>query len=184
MLFEYDWAATYSIYSSLSNPLSLSISVAFSIGFSFLSLMLIFFTIYFINRDKRFFLGMITVLLTSLFVYTLKFVFARPRPLLNSVFIPMIDMVSYSFPSGHAALTAAVMTLFAYFSKRYRLLALLCIILGGFSRVIVGMHYVSDVIAGVAIGILIAVLCLRFSDKILSVEPKLNRAMNSFYQKI
>jgi len=184
LLLEYDLMLTYFIYSSLSNPISMSLSVAFSITFSFISLIIVSFSLYFINRDKRFLLIMFTVTLTSITVSLMKLFFARQRPLLNSVFIPFVDLVSYSFPSGHAALTASVMTLFVYFSKKYRLLAVLCIVLSGFSRVVVGMHYFSDVIGGIAVGVLIAILCTNFSEKIFSIEPKINRILNRFYQKI
>lgn len=184
LLLEYDLMLTYFIYSALSNPVSMSISVAFSIAFSFISLIIVSFSLYFINRDRRFLLVMFTVTLTSIIVSLMKLIFTRQRPLLNSVFIPLVDWISYSFPSGHAALTASVMTLFVYFSKRYRLLAILCIVLSGFSRVIVGMHYFSDVIGGIAVGVLIAILCINFSDKIFSVEPRINKILNRFYQKI
>jgi len=87
----------------------------------------------------------------------LKLVFHRPRPELA-----FIHLDTYSFPSGHAAGSAAIYTLLAVLvAKRLgpggRVLvglgtvALLLVI--GFSRLYLGAHYLSDVLAGLSLGL-------------------------------
>lgn len=96
----------------------------------------------------------------------LKGVFERERPDL----VPHLDAVStYSFPSGHALLSAVVyLTLGAVlarlFSERRVKLYLLGVATGlallvGVSRVYVGVHYPSDVLAGWCAGAAWASLC-------------------------
>lgn len=96
----------------------------------------------------------------------LKDVFERERPTL----VPHLDVVStYSFPSGHALLSAVVyLTIGAIlarlFSKRRVKLYLLGVatslaLLVGVSRVYVGVHYPSDVLAGWCAGAAWAALC-------------------------
>ena len=82
----------------------------------------------------------------------LKLVFHRPRPELAYVHLD-----TYSFPSGHAAGSAAVYALVLYLLARHApprwqvfaaigYVVLVAII--GFSRLYLEVHYLSDVLAG------------------------------------
>ena len=96
----------------------------------------------------------------------LKTTFARPRP---SVVPHLREVFTFSFPSGHAALSAivyltiGVLLLEVVSSRASRLyclaVAMAATFLVGFSRVFLGVHYPSDVLAGWAAGITWAALC-------------------------
>lgn len=64
----------------------------------------------------------------------------------------------YGFPSNHAANITAAMTLLILFYRKYKYLFIAIAALVSFSRVYVGVHYPLDVIAGAAIGVLLAYL--------------------------
>jgi undecaprenyl-diphosphatase len=96
----------------------------------------------------------------------LKQVFQRPRPDL----VPHLARVySSSFPSGHAVSSAVVyLTLGALLSQLVQERKLKAYFLGvacfltfviGLSRVVLGVHYPSDVLAGWSAGLAWAVLC-------------------------
>jgi membrane-associated phospholipid phosphatase len=88
-----------------------------------------------------------------------KALFARPRPDAGSA-VPLPD--SYSFPSGHA-LTAVVVfgVLAALLGGGTAYLAAAAVALAiGASRVILNVHYPSDVAAGFLLGLMILVLAL------------------------
>lgn len=78
----------------------------------------------------------------------------RPCNYQNSINILISKPMSYSFPSGHTVSSFAVAeTLSAYFSQ-YRLIFMGIAFLIAFSRIYLYVHYPTDVIAGIIIGIL------------------------------
>jgi undecaprenyl-diphosphatase len=93
-------------------------------------------------------------------VYLLKLFFARERPVEVP---PLIEVTKYSFPSGHAMMGALVyLSLAAILGgiqsdikvRIYILIvALVTVFLIGFSRVYLGVHYPSDVLAGWSVGL-------------------------------
>jgi undecaprenyl-diphosphatase len=91
-----------------------------------------------------------TLLLNSL----LKLLFARPRP---NVFPPLMTETSYSFPSGHTMSAVAVYGLLALLlwqrgKRGWAALAGWWVLLVAISRVYLGVHYPSDVLASLALG--------------------------------
>lgn len=88
----------------------------------------------------------------------LKNFFDRPRPEYSAI----TEALSASFPSGHAMLSAVTYltlgALLARLSQRWRVriffygVAIILTVLVGISRVMLGVHYPSDVLAGWALG--------------------------------
>lgn len=111
--------------------------------------------------------GMAIVSLAISFVINnlfLKNVVARTRPYevvegLNRLIEKQVD---YSFPSGHTASSFAVaMILYLELPKKYGIPLLILAVLISFSRLYLGVHYPSDVLAGAVSGILIALAVHR-----------------------
>jgi len=88
-------------------------------------------------------------------------------------FNPLIIKSSWvSFPSGHTITAFAFAMALGYFLPRWRLPLLAVAGLIGISRVVVGAHYPSDVLAGACIGVASAVLLRRlFAARSIVFKP-------------
>lgn len=105
--------------------------------------------------------GMIAsnVVLCSVINTIIKHIFLRPRP----VGIKLIEQGGYSFPSGHSMMAVAFYGLLIYiiWNTKWRnvwkifttTLLVMLILLIGISRIYVGVHFASDVIAGLSISL-------------------------------
>ena len=97
----------------------------------------------------------------------LKLLFERPRPVFD---VPLVALQTYSFPSGHAAAsTLLYMSAVIIFTQtRWQRLAIgigcLMVVLTAFSRVYLGAHYASDVVAGVCFGLVWVHACRLLLD--------------------
>jgi undecaprenyl-diphosphatase len=97
----------------------------------------------------------------------LKNAYERARPRFDE---PLVELVTYSFPSGHTAAAVAFYGVLAAFlvSRFYDLRvraacvagAIAMVALVAFSRVYLGAHYLSDVLAAACSGTVWLVLCL------------------------
>ncbi len=95
----------------------------------------------------------------------LKLVFVKPRP---TLWVQLITETSFSFPSGHALGTLVLYGFLAYLLvnkyPKFRLIiyaiAGLIIAVIGLSRLYLGVHWPTDIIAGYGIGFLWLFTCI------------------------
>jgi undecaprenyl-diphosphatase len=94
----------------------------------------------------------------------LKVIFHRARP---APFFGYAEPAGYSFPSGHALMACTFFSMLALMIRTRNCaarslvwaLAVFCIAAIGLSRIYLGVHYPSDVLAGYAVGV-VWVACL------------------------
>lgn len=122
--------------------------------------------------------AMIGALLFSLLLCNLiiKPIVARERPFFA---IPEIVLLipppgETSFPSGHASSSFAAATAVLLFHKKSGVAALLIASLIAFSRLYLSVHYLSDILAGVVLGI----LCGFAAKKLLDILIRCTRIHN------
>jgi membrane-associated phospholipid phosphatase len=123
---------------------------------------------WYIGQPIRITLIIISYVGATLLNFGLKSIFERSRP---DFFIPLVVETSHSFPSGHTATAMGFYGLLAllFWKDRRYLIAALCAIwvgLIGFSRIYLGVHYPSDVVASLAVGIIWIILLLTVSGRL------------------
>lgn len=119
------------------------------------------------NTKKTGILMLITLILGSfLGTHLLKNIFERQRPFIQLNLQPFITPPnSFSFPSGHSLSSFIGATCIFYTNKKWGILAYTLATLIALSRVILIVHYPSDVIVGSILGIIISLVTIFLFKK-------------------
>ncbi|MDI6100047.1 phosphatase PAP2 family protein [Actinoplanes sp. NEAU-A12] len=91
----------------------------------------------------------------------LKLLIGRERP---EFLDPVASAVGYAFPSGHALNSALGLAVFVVIFPRVKALwvaAVVIPVMTAISRVVLGVHWTSDVVAGLLLGVAVVVLTTR-----------------------
>lgn len=129
-------------------------------------------------------LTLIPILCTLASNHVFKPIFARFRPTTHPSFMDVVTLLNdytagglYGFVSGHTtnAFGFAILSILLVRNKIYTILILLWATLMAYSRIYLGAHFISDVLGGFIVGILLALIVYWFY-KYLSKRFFLNHA--------
>ena len=128
------------------------------------------FVLLFYRKGNFKYVMVIYMICISLITFLMKNLFGRTRP--HDLMI--IEEIGYSFPSGHSSCAMAFYGLIAYLifksdlakkKKKILIIGLLILIfLIGVSRIYLGVHYPSDVLAGFMVGIIYLIVFAYIYD--------------------
>ncbi|PGB01704.1 phosphoesterase [Bacillus toyonensis] len=134
--------------------------------------------------QKRYYAAMIVypmgILITHLVNKGIKEIVKRERPSLNEA----LDALGYSFPSGHAMLSIMTFGFLAYIiaanlksvTGKYVITILMGILIVsiGLSRVILNVHYPTDILAGYCVGGILLIIAIYY-HRLLTERLQLNK---------
>lgn len=111
----------------------------------------------------------------SLLSGTIKILYGRARPVGAELF----HEHSYSFPSGHAATSAAVVVTLCYVLAREGMISWRTAILAGgtvpllvgLTRLYLDVHWTTDVVGGWAVGLFVAALSAALYERLRKSAP-------------
>ena len=118
-----------------------------------------------VSKKKGVFFA-VTIIITGILIKVLKEIFGRARPL-NAL---MPDS-SFAMPSGHATIAVVFFGLiaFLFINKKHKVIALiattLIALIVGFTRLYLRVHWLTDVVAGFALGTIILITSIITYNK-------------------
>ena len=97
----------------------------------------------------------------------LKNIIKRNRPfiVLNDLKLLIPPPGSYSFPSGHTASSFTAFGVFYFLKLRYRWPVFFIAFFIAFSRIYLGVHYFTDIIGGIILGMGVAYMVCSYYKK-------------------
>ena len=120
-------------------------------------------------------INLVCVFLTS---QIFKLIFRRTRP--AEIFL--VSAHGYSYPSGHMMVSSAFYFYILYLiwitikNKMLKILfsiiAIILVLLIGFSRIYLGVHYTTDIIGGLLLAIAYLMLFIKITSKEKKIEDK------------
>ena len=122
------------------------------------------------NMLKRegFTIAVALIIFSVLGLLILKPIIARPRPFVaQGVDILIKEPMGFSFPSGHTGSSFAAASVIYFYNKKRGLLALILATLIAFSRMYLFVHYPSDIVGGLILGIISSRIAIKITNEML-----------------
>ena len=115
-------------------------------------------------------------LLSTYINFDLKVLFQQPRPFDLDPSVKLSSAEGYGLPSGHSQSAIVVWGSIAAWARQkwFWVAAIGLTMLIGFSRVYLGVHFPTDVLAGWAIGAVLLVVCLAVQARVEKWLARLN----------
>ena len=171
----------YNVYNLLSTNriefLTTCANVVASLASSQAIIIITLVLIFLLNTNHQRLFVIINTLISAGIIILSKNIFLRERPLIGSELLS-----SYSFPSGHSLIATTYYGFLIYLLRRSKckeeykvigttflttLIVLICL-----SRLILNVHYVTDVVGGVILGFIILLVLIYFFEKTFKPKEK------------
>ena len=117
-------------------------------------------------------LALSVIISRGLITELIRFFYDRPRPFKALNFEPLFINNDPAFPSGHAAFFFALGIVLFYFNKRWGWWFLGLSLLNGLARVAIGLHWLTDILGGLAVAIFTFLIVQALLPSISKIKIK------------
>lgn len=98
----------------------------------------------------------------------IRFFYHRPRPFVIHPAIQLVSESSFSFPSGHAIFFFAFAAAIYSINKKIGVIFYITALIISLARIAAGVHYPSDILGGLLLGILTAILIKKIGRRYIA----------------
>lgn len=145
---------------------STALFVSYPLTYGLLALVLIWAIFYSERRMFNFSLLFLSMISSWFVASALKSMLHVSRPFVTFNLLPLHHETGFSLPSNHAAIFASIATVMFIMNRKLAYLFTFFALLVGVSRIVIGVHYPSDIIAGFSVGIIVGLLFIKLFKKI------------------
>ncbi len=158
---RYDYTLTHFIRALNNSPVlnTLFTWVSFTADTLFMVLMVA--ALYLGGYRKEALVVAVVFVVTNAVTLGLKYLIARPRP----SDLGITPESEPSFPSGHTSNAFSFATALSYYHRKAAPLLFAWALLVAFSRVFLGLHYITDLLGGAAVGIIVSLVITRVAQR-------------------
>lgn len=148
-----------------------NLTVFFASYLQYFLIVAFFLFLYFPAYEKRqkiyiFWVTVVSIIVARLGITEIiRFFYHRSRPFLAYQLHPLILENEWSFPSGHSTFFFAMAGAIYIYNKKWGIGFFIAALLMNISRIVAGVHYPSDILSGMIIGILVAYIIFYFAEK-------------------
>ena len=166
----FDYKVIEFVKTNMDNKLTNLFKYMTNFGDIYIPFVIIVCIFIFFKNKWYFYLQSGVYLFAGIITYVSKLLVSRPRPMEALINIPK----SYSFPSGHTLTSFVFYGYLCYLltldlKKPYKILFsifyIFMVLIIAASRIYLGVHYFSDVIGGIIIGIICLVISINITEK-------------------
>jgi len=120
------------------------------------------------NRSAIYSIAFVTIIMLGI-VYVIKHVVKRSRPEYKDTRLGVVALDAWSFPSGHATRATYMVILMSIYFPEWSILWFIWGFLICLSRLLLGVHYLTDILAGIIITS--TIILVMFSINWLPTAP-------------
>jgi len=110
--------------------------------------------------------GLFSIIFSNLVVFLFNLIWERSRPFeiftdsINLLFNPSTDP---SFPSNPVIFCSGIFIVLFKFKKSFGIIGLFLTVIFGISKIYVGVSFISDVFIAIILGVILGLLCYKFT---------------------
>lgn len=135
-------------------------------------IVLIIISLYLAGARKEALVFTIVMIVTNVITFGLKYAIARPRP----SDLGVVPQNMPAFPSGHTTNAFALAMTISSYHRKFSVVMFSWALLVALSRVYLGLHYVTDLVAGALVGITVSVIVTHVAKR---VDEKVTNIANT-----
>lgn len=158
----------YAIYNLSTIPWIADLAIFLSYLFTYLLLFSLVIWAIFFSQKKMYSFSLL--FLSGIFSWfaanIIKSIVRINRPFVDLGITPLHSEIGFSFPSEHMSVFMAIAVAMFLLNKKAVIVFLIIAILIGLSRIVIGVHYPLDIIAGIFVGALVGLFFTKLFKKI------------------